>query len=74
MRGNKKGKVKDEKRIGRKMTYQHQLAIEFMSKLSVSVVIYQCMQAEYSDHWIDSMNGEFDKTYEEIYGYLPHGC
>ena len=56
------------------MSYQHNLAMEFMSKLSASVVIYQCMQAEYSEIWIDSMNGEFDKMYEEIYGYLPHGC
>jgi hypothetical protein len=56
------------------MSYQHQLAMEFMSKLSMSVVIYQCMKAEYSEHWLDAMNGEFDKTYEEIYGYLPHGC
>ena len=56
------------------MSYQHQLAIEFMSKLSLSVVIYQCMRAEYSEHWLDAMDGEFDKAYEEIYGYLPHGC
>lgn len=58
------------------MSYQrqHQLAIDFMSKLSLSVTLYKCMQADYSEVWLDSMNGEFDKVYKEIYGYFPHGC
>lgn len=57
------------------MSYQDQLAIDFMAKLATSAALYQgAAKAEYTEFWLTAMDNVFDSAYKEFYGYLPHGC
>lgn len=56
------------------MNYQEQLSVDLMSKLSIHAEAYRTGGSCYNLFWLDSMDIIFDLAYQEIYGYLPHGC
>ena len=56
------------------MTYQEQLSLDFMEKLSIHAAAYQIAKAEYNSFWLDAMDTIFNRVHEEIYGYMPYWC
>lgn len=54
------------------MSYQEQLSVELMRKL-IDIANRQA-PCKLTDENITLFNIQFDLAYEEIYGYLPHGC